>query len=112
MARSRARLTLGAMSQQPAAPGSLANPLPHPLLVRTVALDDLAEGRSARDLLDLLPSTGTPLAWVRRGDGLVAWGETLRVEVAGPDRFADAERAWQGLLAHAIVRDEVQVPGT
>ena len=54
----------------------------------------------------------SPLAWVRRGDGLVAWGETLRVEVGGPDRFADAERAWQELLAHAIVRDEVQVPGS
>lgn len=100
------------MSQQPTAPGSAGTPVPHPLVVRTVALDDLAQQRSAADLLDLLPSTGSPLAWVRRGDGLVGWGETLRVEVAGPDRFADAERAWQKLLAHAIVRDEVGVPGS
>ena len=63
------------------------------------------------DLLGLLPSQA-PLAWVRRGDGLVAWGETLRIPVSGPDRFADAERAWQDVLAHAIVRDEVQLPGT
>src|SRR4051794_19379891 len=101
------------MSQQPSAPETTTGiPLPHPLVVRTVALEDLAERRSAGDLLDLLPSTGSPLAWVRRGDGLVAWGETLRVQVSGPGRFADAERAWQELLTHAIVRDEVQAPGS
>jgi len=32
--------------------------------------------------------------------------------VGGATRFADAERAWQELLTHAIVRDEVQVPGS
>ena len=42
----------------------------------------------------------------------MAWGETLRVEVGGADRFADAEQAWQDVLARAIVRDEVQLPGT
>ena len=39
--------------------------------------------------------------------GLVGWGEALRIDRRGPDRFADAERAWTGLLAHAVVRDEV-----
>ncbi len=65
----------------------------------------------AADLLALLPAEA-PLAWVRRGDGLVAWGEALRVEVSGPDRFADAEVAWREALAHAVVRDEVGAPGT
>ncbi|GEL96752.1 isochorismate synthase [Cellulomonas terrae] len=98
------------MSTQPSAP---ADVVPQPLLVRTVALDDLGDTAAVdpHDLLDLLP-TERPLAWVRRGDGLVAWGETLRVEVGGADRFADAERAWQDVLARAIVRDEVQVPGS
>lgn len=100
------------MSQLPTAPAPTGSPVPHPLVVRSVALENLADRHSARDLLDLLPSTGAPLAWVRRGDGLVAWGETLRVEVGGASRFADAERAWQELLTHAIVRDEVQVPGS
>ncbi|TQL03303.1 isochorismate synthase MenF [Cellulomonas sp. SLBN-39] len=90
-------------------------PFPHPLVVRTVALDGLGDGRAGEpdpaDLLDLLPQDA-PLAWVRRGDGLVAWGEALRVDVHGPDRFADAERAWQQVLAHAVVRDEVGLPGT
>ncbi len=86
-------------------PGS-TDGLPHPLVVRTVALDPVPD-----DLLALLPA-GAPLAWVRRGDGLVAWGETLRVEVAGASRFADAEAAWQSVLARAVVRDEVRLPGT
>jgi menaquinone-specific isochorismate synthase len=96
--------------------------VPYPLVVRTVALDDLAQPGprtvgarpgtdDATDLLDLLPADA-PLAWVRRGDGLVGWGEALRITVTGPDRFADAERAWHDLLAHAVVRDEVGLPGT
>ncbi|GEK22071.1 isochorismate synthase [Cellulomonas xylanilytica] len=98
------------MSTQTSAP---ADAVPQPLLVRTVALDGLGDAGAPdpHDLLDLLP-TERPLAWVRRGDGLVAWGETLRVEVSGAGRFADAERAWQDVLARAIVRDEVQLPGT
>nr|WP_297422894.1 chorismate-binding protein [uncultured Actinotalea sp.] len=63
------------------------------------------------DLLSLLPADGG-LAWVRRGDGVVAWGELLRVETAGDDRFAAAEDAWRTLMATAVVRDEVGVPGT
>jgi menaquinone-specific isochorismate synthase len=82
--------------------------VPYPLVVRTVALDDLDD---ATTLLDLLPADA-PLAWVRRGDGLVGWGQALRLTVTGPDRFADAERAWHELLAHAVVRDEVGLPGT
>lgn len=95
-----------------------------PLVVRTVPLDDLAQppgsgapsaagdlADRAADLLGLLPAQA-PLAWVRRGDGLVAWGEAMRVEVHGPDRFAAAERAWHQVLAHAVVRDEVRLPGT
>jgi len=92
-----------------------ADDVPQPLVVRTVALDGLgtddATTPDPADLLGLLPADA-PLAWVRRGDGLVGWGEALRVEVAGPTRFADAERAWREVLARAIVRDEVALPGT
>ncbi len=49
---------------------------------------------------------------MRRGEGLVGWGVTTRVDTAGPDRFMDAERRWQQLMAHAVVRDEVGLPGT
>lgn len=87
--------------------------VPQHLVVRTVEIHDLPSGDhpDPADLLDLLPPDA-PLAWVRRGDGLVGWGEAVRIEVGGPDRFADAERAWQDVLAHAVVRDEVRLPGT
>ncbi len=87
--------------------------------MRTVPLDRLPGARTgegdepdARDLLDLLPAGDAPLAWVRRGDGLVAWGEAARVETSGPSRFADADEAWRRIVAHAVVRDEVRLPGT
>ncbi|MBU4335436.1 MAG: isochorismate synthase [Actinobacteria bacterium] len=88
-----------------------ADALPAPLVVRTVALDSLATGHDPADLLRLLPAQGG-LVWVRRGDGLVGWGEAARIPVSGPDRFAAADRAWRELLTHAVVRDEVGLPGT
>jgi len=92
-------------------PGSVSHPAPasdadvRPLVVRTVPVNDPGP------LLDLLPAV-SPLAWVRRGDGLVGWGEALRVTVGGADRFGRAEQAWQHVLRHAVVRDEVGLPGT
>lgn len=82
---------------------------PHPLVVRTSRIDDLPGGPAA--LVDLLPDA-RPLSWVRRGDGIVGWGEALRLETWGPGRFADAEAAWHETLARAVVRDEVGLPGT
>jgi menaquinone-specific isochorismate synthase len=79
-----------------------------PVVSRTVALDP---AELPPDLLTLLPADGG-LAWVRRGDGVVAWGELLRVETRGTDRFAAAEDAWRTLMATAVVRDEVGVPGS
>jgi menaquinone-specific isochorismate synthase len=95
-----------------------ATPVAAPLVVRTVPLDRLPGARTgegdepdARDLLDLLPDDA-PLAWVRRGDGLVGWGEAARIETSGPTRFADADAAWRRIVEHAVVRDEVRLPGT
>lgn len=79
-----------------------------PVVSRTVAVDP---ANLPGDLLRLLPAEGG-LAWVRRGEGVVAWGELLRVETDGADRFADAEDAWRALMATAVVRDEVGVPGS
>jgi len=75
-----------------------------PLVARTVGIS----GPDA--LLGLLPPTG-PLAWIRRGDGLVGWGEVLRIRTAGPDRIGSAQRAWTELVERAAVRDEVGLPG-
>ncbi len=79
-----------------------------PLVVRTVAVDDPGP------LLALLPTTdghgGT--AWVRRGEGLVGWGEAAVLRTSGPDRFADARSWWETHARAAVVRDEVSEPGT
>ncbi|MFP4150040.1 MAG: isochorismate synthase MenF [Nitriliruptoraceae bacterium] len=75
--------------------------------VRTVALDD------DRPLLDLLPATPDALAWVRDGEGLVAWGVAARLDPGpGADRFTRAGAALARLAADAEVSDEVLLPGT
>ncbi len=76
-----------------------------PLVSRTVPLADPGP------LLDLLPARSS-LAWVRRGEGLVGWGEAMRVSSSGPDRFAAAQRAWSQTVGHSVIRDEVRLPGT
>ena len=63
-------------------------------------------------LLDLLPADQAPLAWLRRGEGLVAWGVATECRTKGPDRFTDAADWWHEVCAGADVEDEVGVPGT
>ncbi|WP_062076998.1 isochorismate synthase [Demequina globuliformis] len=84
------------MSVQPATPG--------PLTVRTVEID------AVDDLLSLLPEGG--MSWVRRGEGLVAWGEVARLDTAGTHRIDDADAWWRRISRHAVVRDDVHHPGT
>ena len=75
------------------------------LVARSVLVDDPG------NLVDLLPRTA-PLSWIRRGDGLVGWGETARFDTSGPDRFAAAQDWWRRLTETSVVRDEAQVPGS
>lgn len=76
-----------------------------PLVARTTVIDDPGS------LIALLPAD-SPLSWVHRGDGLVAWGETTRITTRGASRFVDAEARWRELAAHAVVRDEARLPGS
>ncbi len=78
------------------------------LVTRTVAIDPAT---LPADLLDLLPPEGGT-AWIRRGDGLVAWGEVTRITRHGADRMRDAAAEWRRVVERAVVRDEVRVPGT
>ncbi|HEY0616291.1 MAG TPA: isochorismate synthase [Kribbella sp.] len=87
----------------PVLPGR--HPAPH-LVIRSQPID----GVSAQ-LMDHLPQTGG-LAWVRRGDGHVGWGVAARLDVAGGNRFTEAQAWWKDLVAAAVVRDEVRVPGS
>jgi menaquinone-specific isochorismate synthase len=76
-----------------------------PLVVRTALIDDPGP------LLDLLPEVDAT-AWVRRGEGIVGWGTAAVCRTAGPDRFAAARHWWAEQTASAVVRDEVDRPGT
>ena len=86
-------------------------PVDVPLVVRTLPIADPGP------LLALLPRTD-PLAWVRRGEGIVGWGCAARIELrpegveAVSARFARADAAWTDLVGRALVRDEVGLPGT
>lgn len=85
---------------------SIAPGQPEQLAVHTVPVDD------PDDLIAHLPDP-SPLAWVRRGEGLVGWGEVARIRVGpGTDRFLRAEHELRSLLAGAAVVDDVGVPGS
>ncbi|MBM6399900.1 isochorismate synthase [Phycicoccus sonneratiae] len=91
---------------RPAPPAAAA-----PLVARTVPLDPAL----AADLLAVLPAGGGatgPCSWVRRGEGLVGWGRAASHVAVGPDRFAELSSWWEGLVGSAVVRDEVDLPGT
>ena len=87
-----------------------SEPLPRsaaaPLVARTIEIPDPGP------LVDLLPGTPYDVSWVRRGEGLVGWGRAAVCETAGTARFADAQAWWRSIAATAVVRDEVDLPGT
>lgn len=63
------------------------------------------------DLLSHLPAED-PLAWVRGGEGLIAWGVAARLQVRGDETFSRTQRWWNRLLSGSHVDDTVSVPGT
>ncbi|MBB3084975.1 isochorismate synthase [Geodermatophilus sabuli] len=74
-------------------------------VVSTTPLDDVPA------LLDLLPAAAA-LSWVRRGEGLVGWGEAARLEVSGPTALAEAAAWWEEFNAGLDVDDPIGVPGS
>lgn len=75
------------------------------LEAETAPLDDV------RQLIPFLDSR-TPLLWLRKGEGMAAIGEVLRLDFSGPDRIRQASAAWRATAAAAIVDDAVRTPGT
>ena len=79
------------------------------LAARTVSIDDPGV------LLSLLPPTISPQhvsSWVRHGEGLVGWGRALELRTSGAGRFAQAQAWWRSVVDHAVVRDDIHLPGT
>ncbi|HZB18670.1 MAG TPA: isochorismate synthase [Blastococcus sp.] len=66
---------------------------------------------AAGELLDRLPAEGA-LSWVRRGEGLVGWGEAARLEVTGPRALEDAAAWWAAYTDGLDTDDELGVPGS
>lgn len=85
-------------------------PLPqsHPaLVVRSVRIPDPG------DLVSLIPADAeAPVSWLREGDGFVGWGTATAIQTQGTSRFADAERWWRGIVSDAVVRSQVDLPGS
>jgi menaquinone-specific isochorismate synthase len=77
------------------------------LVVRTVRLDL----DTATALVHLLPTDG-PVTWLRRGEGLVGWGSAAGIRTRGATRFADAGKWWSETTDAAVVRDEINEPGS
>jgi menaquinone-specific isochorismate synthase len=78
-----------------------------PLVVRTVELELPADA----SLLDMLPEDH-PVTWLRRGDGLVGCGVAAALRPSGANRFEEANRWWRDLTSRAIVRSDVDEPGS
>jgi len=80
--------------------------MPDRLVVRTVPVDDPG------NLAACLPHPRS-VSWIRRGEGLVGWGEAARISIpAGEDRFTAGEKWLIELFDGADVRDEVGLPGS
>ncbi|WP_083527995.1 isochorismate synthase [Curtobacterium ammoniigenes] len=75
------------------------------LTVSTRVLDDPGE-----ILRHTLPDR--PLAFVRRGDGIIGIGEALRYTFSGPDRMRQASEQWREVVRAARVDDPVGLRGT
>ncbi|WP_226531383.1 isochorismate synthase [Microbacterium paraoxydans] len=78
----------------------------------------VVETREIDPVEDLLAYTdpARPLAWLRRGDGIVAVGETL-VEIRPPARPGESRvealsAAWRGMAAEAEITDPLGLAGT
>ncbi len=81
-------------------------------LATGVALRAVTERVADHDDLLVFADARHPLAALRRGDGIVGMGQTLRLTFTGHDRLTDAAAAWRAIASAAEVVDPVHRPGT
>lgn len=63
------------------------------------------------ELLNHLPNN--PMTFIRGGDGIVGWGEAVRLEsTLLTGRVADLAAQWRALVADAVVTNDLLLPGT
>lgn len=101
-------MTFPSPAVHPASSTHAPAPLAGPLRSITIELGDIT---SLTGLMDYLVRHDI-LCWVRREEGLVGFGELLRIDTSGPDRFESAQQWWRQLAATAQVEDHIDLPGT
>jgi menaquinone-specific isochorismate synthase len=72
------------------------------------------ETRAVEHFSSLLPllDAQRPLLFLRRGEGVIGLGETLRLEFRGPNRVHEAAETWRRIAGAARVDDQVNRSGT
>ncbi len=60
--------------------------------------------------LELL--SGSSTAFLTQGEGLIGFGEQLRLEATGSNRIEELNQAWQDLVKSAEIEDELEIPGS
>jgi menaquinone-specific isochorismate synthase len=92
---------------------ALTSPAAAARTVRTAAGRTVRTVRpeAAGELLDRLPADGA-LSWVRRGEGLVGWGEAARLEVTGPRALEEAAAWWADWTDGVGPDDQLGIAGS
>lgn len=78
------------------------------LIVRVISLSDTP--LKSTPLLDLLPSSPSPLAWFGKHTSMVAWGQAARWTGAGAHTFEEAAAWWNAVSASAIIDGPARAP--
>ena len=76
----------------------------------SIRLSTVAIDQENFALLEHLPQN--PMVYIRGGQGLVGWGEAVRLEAKWPNRIEQLAEQWRSLTADAQVDDRVNLPGT
>ncbi|GAB3534925.1 chorismate-binding protein [Arthrobacter tecti] len=91
-------------------PAAVATPLPKAPALRSITFErgdlELSTG-----LLDYVIRNDVH-TWIRRGGGLVGFGEVARFTTSGPGRFAEGQQWWREVIAAADVVDPLDRPGS
>jgi len=76
------------------------------LSTREISVED----KDAFQLIEHLPKN--PLTFIRGGQGIIGWGEALRLEATGPERLGKLAQKWRELVAESNIIDPINLPGT
>jgi menaquinone-specific isochorismate synthase len=91
-------------------PAAVATPLDQAPTLRSITFER-GDLQLDTGLLDYVVR-GDVHTWIRRGGGIVGFGEAARFTTSGPARFAEAQDWWRGVIAAADVVDPLAQPGT